>query len=262
MVIGMVNLFTLVILRIKSKLPGREINGLKNIMANMPNSTLLDVVIPVREGEPNDSLRYALRSLINYPHRNVYIVGYKPQWVKNVIFLPRNQKNQDDLENTNKNLLLAVHQSELSDNFVWTNDDIYFMKPIHEISVYHQGLIEDTINRYKSNNRFHQAYSLIKTKEWLQRQGVKEIYSYELHFPVIFDKKRMKNLFTELTLPLFAIRPRTLYNNHYQLNGAKVNDAKDSTDQENTYISAGTDFDSSPTGEYVRSAFAAPSKYE
>ena len=50
-----------------------------------------DIYYPViKSVNDNAELRFSLRSLKNIEHGNVYIVGYKPLWVKNVIHLPYN----------------------------------------------------------------------------------------------------------------------------------------------------------------------------
>ena len=45
----------------------------------------MDFVYIVKEDEKNEDLKYSLRSIAKfYPENKVWIVGYKPSWVKNV----------------------------------------------------------------------------------------------------------------------------------------------------------------------------------
>ena len=65
----------------------------------------LDVVIPLKESEDNEELRYVLRSIAaNLPHRKVFLAGFKPSWVKNVelisVEVPEGLKYSKSLANT------------------------------------------------------------------------------------------------------------------------------------------------------------------
>jgi hypothetical protein len=223
----------------------------------------LDVVYVVRKRESNESLRYSLRSLNNLPHNKVYISGYCPSWVKNVIPLNVNQDNRDDLENSNYNLIYAACQNDLSDKFVLMNDDFYIMEPCEVISPMHQGNLDERIAQYETGNRFGQAYSLIKTRTWLWQQGLAALLSYELHMPIVYNKHQLIKMFTLTDLPLFAIRPRTMYSNLYKLGGELTKDAKEPINPEGRFISVGYNTKpSSRNWKFIQSQFSRPSPYE
>lgn len=228
-------------------------------------NNLLDVVYVVRDDDAsNESLRYSLRSLINLPHRNVYISGGKPSWIKNCYHVAKDIGDMEipEQEDSNLNLYLATTVPTLSDDFIFMNDDFFIMKPTESIEVMHQGSLDDRIAQYKSDHRFHQAYSLIKTREVLLRYGCQNLLSYELHMPMIFNKRKLWALFQDWEEPLFALRPRTMYGNLYKINGVNTLDAKNSTNPEERFISTGADFDISIAGELVHAKFTRPSSYE
>lgn len=239
--------------------------------AVMPDETAAlsscDVVFVVRPGERNEALRYSLRSLKNLPHRKVYIVGYVPSWVRNVVPVFRDQSNQADQENSNANLLTATLQPELSDDFVFMNDDFFVLQPTDELSAMHQGPLDARIRAYRSGERMHQAYSLITTKRELLRLGwpPDTLSSYELHLPMLLNKQKLWRLFDYWLnyrhLPLFALRPRTLYGNVYKLNGSITQDAKGSADPQGQFTSTTTGF-SGPDAALVQSRFSTRSPYE
>lgn len=220
----------------------------------------------VRPGDNNEALRYSLRSLSNLPHGRVFISGYTPKWVTGVVSLNRNQEGVHDLENSNRNLLGALQQSDLSDDFILMMDDVFIMRPIDEVPVCYDRTLGDRVTRYRTGNRFEQAYSLLRTQDWLKKHApIDRAYlNYEMHFPCVFNKEKLLTVMEEAMneLPLIAIRPRTLYYNYYQIKGQEVNDAKDSTDTENNFISSGRDFATSGTGELIRSCFTDRSTYE
>ena len=59
----------------------------------------MDIVYVVGENERNESLKYSLRSLKNIPHDDVYIIGHKPAWVKNVKYVNRIQRVRNKFQN-------------------------------------------------------------------------------------------------------------------------------------------------------------------
>lgn len=215
----------------------------------------MDIVYVVREGD-NEELRYSLRSLSNLPHNKVFISGYKPDWVRNVTYIHRDQSNQPDLQNSNMNLLAACLQEDLSEEFYLFNDDMYIMEPVDEVPLYHQGPLDDTIQRYKQGNRFLQAYSLIKTKSVRDNP-----LSFELHIPMPMKRSKVLELYKSYPYPLYTLRIRTLYGNT-QLNKGQYTDGKNSTNKEDKFISTGDDFATSPTGQHIRQQFIARSIYE
>lgn len=220
---------------------------------------MMDVVYRVRVGEQNEPLRYSLRSLANLPHRRVMVAGFKPSWVRGVTYWYRNQTNQADQFNSNANLLLALADPQLSDDFILMDDDFYINRPCRRIPVMHQGLLDARIQSYKSGNRFHQAYSLMRTRTLLFKWGVVAPLSYELHMPMVINKHRLAELFRRSPLPLFALRPRTLYGNVYNLSGELTDDAKDQCDETRRFCSSG---DFARASGYLRRRFGTPSPYE
>lgn len=224
---------------------------------------LPDIVYVVRESEDNEALRYSLRSLVHLPHGKVFMSGYTPSWVRGVVSINREQDHAPDLANSNTNLYAALIQPDLSDDFIVMNDDFFIMEPVESIPVLHQGSLDARIAAYRTDNRFEQAYSLIRTKEWLEKNGYSSLLSYELHMPMVYNRQKLLQVFHRWQpYPLFTLRPRTCYGNVYHLNGQEVNDAKDSTNKEDVFISAGRDFNTSYTGQFVRSHFTNPSTYE
>jgi hypothetical protein len=102
----------------------------------MPETFIMttDVVYTIGPYSKNNDLelRYSLRSLCIQPWvGKVFIVGYKPAWVKNVHHIPCGDpyKKSKDANIINK-ILLAASNPELSQRFVVNSDDQYFLKPV------------------------------------------------------------------------------------------------------------------------------------
>lgn len=227
----------------------------------------MDVVYVVRPGDDNEDLRYSLRSLANLPHRHVFIVGHCPEWVAGVRKFETDQANRPDQENSNNNLRIAADSPFLSDNFIFMNDDFMIMQPVTKAPVLHQGSLDERIEAYKSNNRMHQAFSLIATRTELRRLiPTAPLLSYELHMPMTFNRAKVQQMFklwATTGRPLFSLRPRTFYGNLYQIEGELTQDAKTTSRQESSqYISTVSNTGDSDCWRYIRERFTSPSHYE
>jgi hypothetical protein len=223
-----------------------------------------DVVYVVRPGEDNEELRYSLRSLTNLPHRRVYIAGYVPAWCINVWPVWTNQKDKPDQENSNANLRAALQDPELSDDFIFMNDDFYITEPVTEVPDMHQGLLDERIATYKVGGRMHQAYSLMTTRRALKQvpTAPEQLLSYELHMPMVMNKRRALLMFKLWRANLQGLRPRTLYGNLYHINGKETPDAKGATESQEHFISSIRSIRDDAIWQLLRERFTAPSDYE
>lgn len=223
----------------------------------------MDVLYAVRTGDDNEELRYSLRSLMNLPHDHVFIAGHRPKWVINTIHIPTSQEHKPDLTNVNNALIAACMSNALSDDFVFMNDDFFICQPVQGIEPMHQGGLNARIEGYKKT-AYLQAYSLIKTREKLLHLGYNAPLSYELHMPMVFNKKKLLDMYELcVDLELFALRPRTLYGNLYTTNGAYKDDVKNTDETEQTFLSSDEfSFEISLLGEKIRNTFKTPSPYE
>lgn len=232
-------------------------NSFGNKAEKTTTSIEMDIVYPVREGEPNEGLRYSLRSLSNLPHRNVYIAGYKPKWIDGIRHIPTKQ-NASDLDNVNQALIAACLQPDLSDDFILMNDDFFIMQPLMHIPNYYQSSLLERVELYLKLTPL-QAYSLIKTGEELKKLGFHDLKSYELHLPMVFNKHKLLEVYDRVQLPLFTIRPRSLYGNYINLGGKRVPDVKTEKYVRGAFLS--TDI-TSESGRLLQSQFRQRSEYE
>ena len=99
-----------------------------------------DVVYFVRKGDQNEELRYSLRSLVNLPHRKVWIVGHTPAWVTGVESIPGNVFREKWWNVVDNLRLAALHVK--AEQFVVMNDDIFLMRPPSLAPCYRGPLVE------------------------------------------------------------------------------------------------------------------------
>jgi hypothetical protein len=190
-----------------------------------------DIVYVVGPGEPNDELRYSLRSLRNLPHGQVWIVGHKPRWVRNVQHLPTRQA-RTKYENSTANLLTACTHPDVSARFVYFNDDFFVWNPVAEVPVLHRGPVEPVRRSYE--RRYGRGPvgkswrgGMGQTAALLDSWGVDPVLSYELHIPMLLDKQRMVDAIRKASpAGIVALHKRTLYGNLYRIGGECADDCK------------------------------------
>ena len=85
----------------------------------------MDAVYRIRAGGQHEELRFSLRSLaVCLPVDRVWIVGYLPEWLKDVIHLPHKRRGSK-YETITDALVQVCHESELSERFLLIDDDVF-----------------------------------------------------------------------------------------------------------------------------------------
>jgi hypothetical protein len=232
-----------------------------------------DVVYVVRPGDVNEELRYSLRSLRNVPHGRVFMVGHTPPWVRNVESVDVKQIGSK-WKNSTKNMYTACVHPEISDDFIYMNDDMFVLQPISRVGPMNRGPIDEVIAEYRSRlsgltSRRRYLMGMQDTALLLQREGFKrsEILSYELHVPMMVNKQIMTDAI-KLGWSLPVLHKRTVYGNLAKLGGIRVLDVKVCEERPSwspqwPFISTDDkSFRSHPAGEHVRSRLQGPSEYE
>lgn len=232
----------------------------------MKKTDKLDIVYVVKPDASNEELRYSLRSLKNIPHRNVWIIGGCPDWVQNVNVIERDQRFIDKWTNVNENLKLACKCKEISANFILFNDDFFVMKKIDGLDNYYERSLFDKVVQIE-NDRNGEASEyttmLLKCSDDLIQKGYGAL-NYELHVPMIFNKKKLLSILEEESVP--ACR-RSYYGNMYLKNSVEFDDIKgykltDDWKGSIFYSTADIAFEKGVCGITIRKQFKEASEYE
>ena len=231
----------------------------------------MDVVYICAAEEPNEELRYSLRSLRNLPHRHVWVVGYRPRWVVQAGYVPTRQAGRKH-SNTWRNWLAMADCGQISDRFVLFNDDFFVRSPITEVPTVHRGPLDDAITEYRRHRLTEYSQRAAFTRDALRRAGrIGVLYSYELHMPMVIDRHQLVEAVAWLqrnrTLPLEYISKRTFYGNWAQVGGSLVRDcktqnAKAPVPNNPMFVSSSSRSWTGVTGHWARSSFPDPSPYE
>jgi hypothetical protein len=229
----------------------------------------LDVVYPVRPGNRNEELRYSLRSLDNLYHRRVYLLGSPPAWTK-LTYRKAFQQGSNPHTNTTKAMRLACEMEEVTDPFIWMNDDYFILKPFREIPNMNRGHIDNVITNM-SRKKENYTQGMVQTKNKLVSMGYAPdtIMSYELHMPLVVHKGAMLEALAIAERP--SVRPlhkRTLYGNLCNLGGESRPDNKYTAndtrfDRDSDFISTSdVSFERYPIGKWLREKFPNKGIYE
>lgn len=179
----------------------------------------MDIVLPIKKGGSywkDRELRYCLRSIEKYflDLGKVYIIGYKPSWVKNVIHISHDDSFIDNKgANIISKLIRACKDERITDSFLFVSDDQYFLKPLHarQIHAYYNFYLN---HPYKLKNKFWRK-CMSNVKRVMNKEGL-PAYCYEPHTPLVINKRKywstmlnynwQDNLFPTLSLYFNTIK--------------------------------------------------------
>lgn len=232
----------------------------------------LDILIPYHAQDNGDELRYTLRSIEkNVPHNRVVIVGGKHDWFSDkIIYIPKYQRPLKYVD-AESNIRLGL-LSDLSDEFLFFNDDMIITNKLTTLPNYHLGTLSDCLRQRKARIGVSGYNNAMRdTIGFLQLLGIKEPLNYSAHIPMKM-KKRERLIVSHMVMermkqskPLLA---RTIYGNLFLKDGVKVEDVKIADkDREKVQLdgflsTSEKSFNDGMVGLRIRQMFPEPSKYE
>jgi hypothetical protein len=225
--------------------------------------TAPDVVYVVRPGEKNEELRYSLRSLQNLPHGKVWIAGHCPKWISDEVGRIPVVSRIRGHTHAKASLRAACEHPDVSEQFVYMNDDFFVMQPIEGLPVMHRGSAMEMIQSRRMGSSYIRA--LEKTRRLLIERGIAEPLMYDLHAPMLVTKAGMLEALDLADSQL--LHERTLYGNLHHLGGERRQNHKirrrDSGWQTWQFLSTNdSGFASLPVGKHIRGAFPSMGPYE
>jgi hypothetical protein len=184
----------------------------------------MDVVYIIRKWMLNNiELLFSLRSLSNIKHDRVFLFGYKPKWVRNVIHIPMEDKwtKYDNVKNKH---IAIMNNEEISDDFVYMNDDFYFIIP-QEVKYYKIWKNTEHLKYIKRRDKHTKEVWKKVPQYYNNLLKLKKIFGecndFETHTPIIFNKDKLKALYEKYPdYPTTALR--TMYCNEYKIKGYKL----------------------------------------
>lgn len=192
-------------------------------------SNAIDVVYPLGNGSSwmNNELRFSLRSLEKYGEgiRNVYLIGDCPSWIQNVYHV---ECGDPLTENADGNIALKVLKAcslaELSDKFLFINDDHLLLRPIHiaDIPAYNKGTLERFL-QYRDTSGIYMR-RLVNTLRILTARKLPTLH-YDCHTPIVIDKHKFPEVISKFDFKTgVGYGMKSLYGNSMRLPSPYLND--------------------------------------
>jgi hypothetical protein len=207
----------------------------------------------------------------------VVISGDKPAWMQNCYHISVGQ-NYAKHENVKNNLLAVCKDPKVSDDFVLMNDDFFIMKNIKNVPPLNRGPIDKIIQKLTDEGLTPNNLKKYKqVKKLLEDIGIVGVISYELHVPMVMNKRKCLKLDFELNEKRLYQR-RTAYGNYYNISGKTIDDVKIYEDdrrnpdrykedrleflKNQTFLSVDNSAFYGQAGDFVKQVFCDKSQYE
>lgn len=190
---------------------------------------MTDWLVPVREGDDNPELRYALRSWVTNcgmgDGDRLVIVGYCPSWLTPDLFIPGNAHRTGPV-NVYENIRNACASGLLGDRIIVANDDMFAVEPTDPATVYYRRPLIEHVRLLPSQATWWGS-SLRLTLAYLRKHGVEVPLSYELHRPLPVDTVDMARILAAAWDGHgYPIQWRSAYGNLHGIGGERADDIK------------------------------------
>lgn len=176
----------------------------------------MDVVYPLKKDASkwdDNEIKYSLRSLRNIKFDKVFIIGYKPNFLNDeVIHIQKNDIYENKQTNVIEKIMTICKDERVSDDFILMNDDFYFLEP-QEVNILIRGKLEN-MGEFTLKSKY--GYSLREAVKWLKERNL-ETNSYEVHYPMIYNKQKFLDLFSQIDYKENPILHRSVYGNYYNV---------------------------------------------
>ncbi len=148
---------------------------------------MIDIVIPLnnRSYQKNIELRYCLRSIEKHLSGvgNVFIIGYCPEWVQNIIHIPFEEDPRNRFRDRNIMLKMAeaCKDGRVSDNFLMVHDDHFLLADYQagDFPYYHMGPMNEGQGQYGETKQ--NTKSLLSFTETFN--------NFDCHCPILLNKQ-------------------------------------------------------------------------
>lgn len=190
----------------------------------------MDIVYPYRESLDGLVFRFSLRSLQNLPHDRVFVIGDRPKWIQNVEYVRYPDAHKRASANSWFKLLKAC-MTDVSQRFIFMDDDHLIMKPRKDIPYFSRGLIKDI-----KPNKTDFYRDLKRTGELFD---IAICYN-KVHAPIVYDKHKVLKLIKRYPIVKSRCLHKSLYGNYYKCAHQIMGDCKARTwDQFETKLRMG-----------------------
>ena len=179
----------------------------------------MDLVYICKNGD-NEELRYSIRSAIkNLTHDKIWVVGGRPDWYTGNYIEVSQTKSK--YVNARNNLSAICYAEDISESFILMNDDFYIINKVESVPYMYSGTLDDKIKQREDVFSGNSYLALLRqTLGSLHRKKKSVILDYELHVPMVMEKKKLSKI-----IKLSGLW-RSVYGNMFDVGGVKIRDVK------------------------------------
>jgi len=187
---------------------------------------LIDVVYPLGNGSPNsdNELRYSIRSLEKFGrnYKDIYIIGKFPHWgnqrIKHFGFKETKTKALNILDK----IYFACNVPEISDMFLYINDDHILLKET-DLSKYPYYYNDDDAKSIIESRPISDNYRKI-IEESINNKHYK--HYFDIHTPMLIDKKQFFELYNNVNFAgsLEGLLVKSMYCGYNYIYGVEKSD--------------------------------------
>lgn len=153
---------------------------------------MIDIVIPLGKGSrwQDNELRICLRTIEENlsGYNQIWIIGERPKWLQNInhIYIQDTQKQVPD-----KNIMLKIKaaclESQVSDSFLFMNDDHFLLTKYHAPTFpnYYDITLPEA---YNLRGPSPYGYRIKNTMESLLSRMF-PVKHYDIHYPIVYQKQ-------------------------------------------------------------------------
>lgn len=224
---------------------------------------MYDIVYFVKDTKENEELRYSLRSLSNFPHKNVWFYGGCPDGLKPDHHVKIDQDKPTKWQNIFEMFKLVCNNDKITKDFWLFNDDFFIMKPVKKGPNYFNGDLYKRVVTLEDKHNGITPYSqqLRYTLQELEGMGCTTL-NYALHVPMLINKKKGQELSNIISGPMI----RCAYGNYFNVGGEEHSDCKIDSKfkkyKDGDYLSTNDKSFKGEVGKQIRKIFKDKCKYE
>jgi len=179
------------------------------------------------EWEDNE-IRYSLRSVEKHLRDvdKVWIIGQCPDFLTNVNHILMEDESLCKETNIYKKILRGCQENELSEDFLFMNDDHFFNHDYSTINFpyYYKGDILTVVRKKRQYNNYGKYCD--KTMRILHSLGHPTKY-FDVHTPIIYNKRKFIDVMTKYDWSSrIGMIVKSLYANSLRIDGEESNDCK------------------------------------
>lgn len=169
----------------------------------------------------DNELRYSLRSVSKYlkNYNRVFIIGELPSFInpQSVVHLPCEDGIGNKALNIKNKILLAAHTSEISENFMFFNDD-YFLTADVDANDYPYYWKCELSHTESINHTIYKQHVQATIKVLTARNH--PLKNFDTHKPIIYNKERLKEVIYDYDWSIaYGYVMRSLYCNTLRISG-------------------------------------------